>query len=173
MVKTVKNAIASTSTKTISELEMLLDNFLLQYRNIVHATTKENPGKLFKAGSLRSSLQCVNSSDIVHFRGNDMRPSKGIIIRKISQAMIEITDLTDATVHRCHINHIHFNEIPTSDEDPVKETQENPPCATPQSPIPETSTDENSPVTLRRPTRRSSQIDEALLRDKICGDPAL
>ncbi|VDP67932.1 unnamed protein product [Echinostoma caproni] len=38
--KTVKSTIASASPKTISELEILLDNFLLQYRNAAIATTK-------------------------------------------------------------------------------------------------------------------------------------
>ncbi|WP_432422670.1 integrase catalytic domain-containing protein [Streptococcus dysgalactiae] len=50
LVRTVKSAIASANPKTLSELEIFLDNFLLQYRNAVHATTKEIPEKLFKSG---------------------------------------------------------------------------------------------------------------------------
>ncbi|VDP92328.1 unnamed protein product [Echinostoma caproni] len=116
-VTTVKSAIASANPRKIVELEILLDNFLLQYRNAAHATIKESPAKLFKARSLRSSLRWVDSSDVVYFRGNDLRPSRGIITRRISQAMVEITDLTDATVHRRQIDQIHFNETSTLTED--------------------------------------------------------
>ncbi|VDP88754.1 unnamed protein product [Echinostoma caproni] len=95
----------------------------IDLRNAANATTKESPAKLFKARSLRSSLRCVDSSDVVYFRGNDLRPSRGIITRKIGQAMVEITDLTDAMVHRRHIDQIHFNEPPTSTEDLAEETR--------------------------------------------------
>ncbi|VDP96034.1 unnamed protein product [Echinostoma caproni] len=80
--------------------------------------------------------------------------------------MVEITDLRDATVHQIHIDQIHFNETPTPIEDPADETQENPSCDTPptttedqtqQPSTPETFTDENTPLALRRPIRRARQ----------------
>ncbi|VDP90935.1 unnamed protein product [Echinostoma caproni] len=120
LVKTVKSAIASANPRTIFELEILLENFLLQYRNAEHATTKESPAKLFKARSLRSSLRCVDSSDVIYFRRNDLRPSRRIITRKIGQNMVEITDLKDATVHRRHIDQNHINETPTLNQDRAK-----------------------------------------------------
>ncbi|VDP95017.1 unnamed protein product [Echinostoma caproni] len=96
--------------------------------------------------------------------------------------MVEFTDLRDATVHRRHIDQVHSNETPTSIEDPVEETQENPRCDTPstttedrrqQPPIPGMPTDENTPLELRRPIRRASQFEEALLRKESCGDRGL
>ncbi|VDP89163.1 unnamed protein product [Echinostoma caproni] len=111
LVKTVESAISSANPRTIVELEILLDNFLLQYRNAAHATTKESPAKLFKARSLLSSLRCVYSSDVVYFRGNELRPSRGIITRKVGQGVAEIAHLVDEMVHRRHINQIHFNQL--------------------------------------------------------------
>ncbi|VDP73505.1 unnamed protein product [Echinostoma caproni] len=70
LLKTVKSVISSSNPRTIVELEILLDNFLLQYRNAAHATIKESPAKLFIARSLRSSLRYVDSSD-VYVRGNN------------------------------------------------------------------------------------------------------
>ncbi|VDP94744.1 unnamed protein product [Echinostoma caproni] len=96
--------------------------------------------------------------------------------------MVEITDLRDATVHRRHIDQIHFNETPTPIENPADETQENPSCDTPptttedhteQTSTPGTSTDENTPLALRRSIRRASRFDEALLREESCGDSDL
>ncbi|VDP94676.1 unnamed protein product [Echinostoma caproni] len=179
LVKTVKSAMAFTNPRTISELETLLDKFLLQYRNAEHATTKESPAKLFNAGSLRSSLRCLDSSDVVYFRGSDLRLSKGIITRKIGRAMIEITDLRVAKVYRRHIDQILFDDTPTPIEDPADKTQENSSCDTPptttedrtqQPSTPRTSTDENTTLALRRSIRRANQFDEALLREEICGD---
>ncbi|VDP93523.1 unnamed protein product [Echinostoma caproni] len=96
--------------------------------------------------------------------------------------MVEVTDLRDAAVHRRHIDQIHFNENPTPIKDPADEAQENPSCDTSptttedhtqQPSTPRTCTDENTPLALRRPIRRASQFDEALLREESCGDSDL
>ncbi|VDP91064.1 unnamed protein product [Echinostoma caproni] len=71
-------------------------------------TTKESPAMLFKSRRLRSSLQCLDSSDVVYFRGNDLRPASGIVTRQLGRAMMEITDLNGATVHKRHVDRIHF-----------------------------------------------------------------
>ncbi|VDP86007.1 unnamed protein product [Echinostoma caproni] len=114
LVKTVKSAIASVNPKTLHELEMLVDSFLLQYRNGTHTTTKESPATFFKSRRLRSSLQCLDFSNVVYFRGNDLRPVCGIVTRQLGQAMVEITDLNDATVYKRHVDQIHFK--PSTDQ---------------------------------------------------------
>ena len=68
LVETVKSAIASANPKTLGELEVLLDDFLLQYQNSVHTTTRERPARPFMSRSLRSSLNCMDSSEAIHFR---------------------------------------------------------------------------------------------------------
>ena len=189
LVKTVKNALASANPKSLPELEAFLDNFLLQYRNAAHTTTKESPARLFKSRALRSSLRCLDSSDVTYFRGNDIRPTRGIITRNLGHSMVEITDLEDATVHRRHIDQLHFKDglestpehadvgihnddettanEPTSaiinTEDEIQRPIENP--ASTNEVIQPTSS------ILRRSTRKASQIDEALLREESCGDP--
>ncbi|VDP90933.1 unnamed protein product [Echinostoma caproni] len=64
LVKTVKSALASANPKSIADLEAFLDNFLLQYRNATHATTKESLARLFKSRYLRSSLRCMDSTGV-------------------------------------------------------------------------------------------------------------
>ena len=187
LVKTVKSAIASANPKTFPELETLVDNFLLQYRNAIHATTKESPAMLFKSRRLRSSQQCLDSSDVIYFRGNDLRPSTGIVTRQLGQAMVEITDLEDATVHRRHIDQLHFKESCESTSEPITESQTDVDQETTEDaglqqevnaeeePAGGESTvseaNEKTSSVLRRSTRKASQIDEALLREESCGDP--
>ncbi|VDP92479.1 unnamed protein product [Echinostoma caproni] len=47
-------------------------------------------------------------NDVVYFRGKDLRPASGIATRQLGQAMVEITDLNDATVHKRHVDQILF-----------------------------------------------------------------
>jgi hypothetical protein len=108
-VRTLKNAVSSASPKNFAELDKFCDNFLLQYRNAVHATTKECPSILFKCRRLRASLQCLDSSDVAYFRGNDLRPASGIVTRNIGRRMVEITDLDDGSVHHRHLDQIKLN----------------------------------------------------------------
>ncbi|VDP89183.1 unnamed protein product [Echinostoma caproni] len=66
--------------------------------------------------------------------GKRLKTIKSTHYPKIGQAMVEITYLTDATVHRRHIEQIHFNETSISKEAPVEEIQKNPPSETPSTP---------------------------------------
>ncbi|VDP73619.1 unnamed protein product [Echinostoma caproni] len=88
--------------------------------------------------------------------------------------MQQFTDVTSIKIN--------FNENPTPIEDSADEAQENPSCDTSptttadhtqQPASPGTSTDENTPLALRRPIRRASQFDEALLREESCDDSDL
>lgn len=47
-------------------------------------------------------------SDITCFRGNELRPARGIVTRKLGQSTVEPTDPEDADVHRRT-----FSENPT------------------------------------------------------------
>lgn len=118
-VKTLKSAIQSLKPSNFKELERGVDNFLLQYRNCIHSTTKETPAKLFKGRLLRSNLLCINSAEVTYFRGNDLRPSSGIVLQNVGKCMIKLMDLEDLSIHRRHIDQIHFEEsgqsVPISD----------------------------------------------------------
>ncbi|MDY6929942.1 MAG: RNase H-like domain-containing protein [Pseudomonadota bacterium] len=171
LVKTIKSAIASAKPRTAYELDTFVDNFLLQYRNAVHATTKETPSRLFKGRNLRCSLRCLDSTDIRYFRGNDLRPSRGIVTGSIGKSMVEVTDLDDATTHQRHIDQIQFREARSS-------SQTDSDIVTLELPDDEPQEDEQTtvinidqdPEGTRRPARRASQVDEASLREGSCGD---
>ena len=97
MVKTLKSAIHSANPRNFQDLDQFVDNFLLQYRNAVHCTTKESPAKLFKSRALRTSLRRLESSDVVFFRGNDLRPVRSIVARHMGNTLLEIMDKSGVT----------------------------------------------------------------------------
>ncbi|VDP67206.1 unnamed protein product [Echinostoma caproni] len=106
-------------------------------------------------------------------------------IRQLGQAMVEITYLNDATLHKQHVDEIHFkpstdqrhqetseggNQLQTSSEHPTEPHQ----SKAQTQPI-ETQGHRHEQVeptiTIRRSSRQASQIDEALLREESCGNP--
>ncbi|VDP76754.1 unnamed protein product [Echinostoma caproni] len=114
-----------------------------------------------------------------------MRPVRGIITRNLGQSMVEITDLTDASVHRRHIDQIHFRNERTVSASEPHDKKDNPN----NSELPESDTtvpqchsvehevavepaesEASTNATLRRSQQKASQIDEALLREESCGD---
>ena len=150
MMKTVKCAVASASPKMFQELDTFLDKFLLQYGNAIHAITRGSP-------------------------------ARGIITRKIGTSMMEITDPNDTSVHRRHIDQNHFREPTIADEHPSTsettdrstEPQQHDAHGTQQSAdVAQALPEDDGPLTSRRPVRRASQIDEALLREESCGEPS-
>ena len=118
-VKSLKSAIYSARPNNLAELERTVDNYLLQYRNATHCTTKTSPAMLFKGRHLRAQLKCMDTSDVLYFQGNDYRLSKGIVTRQIGQRMVEVTDLADGSVHRRHVDQVRFRRLSASREDSV------------------------------------------------------
>ena len=116
-VRTLKSAIQSLKPSTFAQLDQGIENFLLQYRNCRHSTTNEIPSKMFKGRILRSHLQCINSSDVTFFKGNDLRPSKGVVLQNIGKRMLKILDVEDLSEHRRHIDQVRFDiaEIPNQE----------------------------------------------------------
>jgi Integrase zinc binding domain/Integrase core domain len=109
-VKTLKCAITSVNPNSFAELERSVDNFLMQYRNAVHSTTKSSPAQLFKSRALRTNLKCLDSTEGNYFRGNNLRPSSGNILSNKGNRMVTILDLDDLTKHDRHIDQIHYFE---------------------------------------------------------------
>ena len=130
-VRTLKNAIKSLEPNTFRELERGVDRFLLQYRNCEHCSTKQTPAKLSKGRSLRSNLLCVDSSNVTFFRGNDFRPSSGIVLKNMGKRMVKLMDLDDLSTHNRHIDQIRFgepgqsvpiSEVPSESNSPVSDS---------------------------------------------------
>ena len=105
-VKTLKSVINSLRPSSFKELEQGVDNFLLQYRNATHSTTGESPAKLLKGRVLRSNMSGLKNAEISYYRGNDLRPSSGIVLKNLGNAMVSILDMDDLSVHNRHIDQI-------------------------------------------------------------------
>ncbi|CAH8647132.1 unnamed protein product [Schistosoma intercalatum] len=107
-VRTLKTAIDSIAPSTFNELERGVDNFLLQYRNAKHSVTKETPAKLLKGRILRSNMRCLESAEVTYYRGNDLRPSTGIVLKNVGKPMVRILDIDDLSTHSRHVDQIQF-----------------------------------------------------------------
>ena len=108
-VRTLKSAITSLNAKTFLELDRGVDHFLMQYRNAAHGTTHISPTTLFKKRILQTNMMCLESAEVIFHRGNDIRPSNGIILNKVGNRMYKLFDLFDGTVHNRHIDQLKFN----------------------------------------------------------------
>ena len=108
-MRTLKSAITSLNVKTFLELDRGVDHFLMQYRNAAHGTTHISPTTLFKKRILRTNMMCLESAEVIFHRGNDIRPSNGIILNKVGNRMYKLFDLFDGTVHNRHIDQLKFN----------------------------------------------------------------
>ena len=83
-VRTLKSSINSLTPTSLTELEIGVDNFLMQYHNSSHSTTHKSPAQLFKSRMLRTNLKFIDSAEVTYFKGNDLGPSTGIVLSKIN-----------------------------------------------------------------------------------------
>ncbi|CAH8288773.1 unnamed protein product [Schistosoma turkestanicum] len=100
----------SIAASTFNELERGVDTFLLQYRNARHSVTKETPSKLLKGRILRSNMRCLESAEVTYYRGNDLRPSTGIVQKNVGKSMVRLLDINDLSTHNRHVDQIQFQE---------------------------------------------------------------
>ena len=107
-VRSLKSAVRSASPHTFEQLDRCVDNFLMQYRNAVHASTGKSPSQLFKSRNMRTNMLCLDSANVQYFQGNDFRPSNGIVLAQNGNRLITILDLDDNTVHRRHLDQTRF-----------------------------------------------------------------
>jgi transposase InsO family protein len=109
-VGTLKRAITSCAPATFKDLDRFVDNFLLQYRNCAHSTTGQTPAQLSKSRSLRSNLLGLGSAEVSYYRGNNFRPSKGIVVDNLGRRMVKILDLDDCSVHKRHSDQVLYKD---------------------------------------------------------------
>uniref|UniRef100_A0AA85IZG0 Uncharacterized protein n=1 Tax=Trichobilharzia regenti TaxID=157069 RepID=A0AA85IZG0_TRIRE len=57
------------------------------------------------------------TSDVHYYRGNDYRPSIGIILQRMGNGMVKILDIEDNSVHNRHLDQVRINEVGRSDYD--------------------------------------------------------
>ena len=123
-VKTLKAAIKSIDPSTLTELDRSVDNFLLQYRNADQSSTGNSPASLFKGRRLNTTLNCISNGEVTFFKGNDLCPSRGVVLGRLGNKMVTILDLDDFSNHRRHVDQIRFDttEAETSDCDATDST---------------------------------------------------
>ncbi|VDP55411.1 unnamed protein product [Schistosoma curassoni] len=109
-VRTLKIAIDSITTSTFNELKRGVDTFLLQYRNVRHSVTKETASELSKGKILRSNMMCLESAEVTYCRGNDLRPSTGIVLKIVGKSIMRILDINDLSKSNRHVDQIQFQE---------------------------------------------------------------
>ncbi|KER26092.1 hypothetical protein T265_06572 [Opisthorchis viverrini] len=81
----------------------------MQHRNAAHSLTGKSPAELFKSRSLRTNLECIGTADVTFFKGNDLRPSTGVVIGRNGNRMVTVLDLEDLSSHRRHVDQVEFN----------------------------------------------------------------
>lgn len=138
-VKTLKTAIKAQNPQTLDALWQATDAFLLQYRNATHATTSKTPNMLLHGRNARTTAN-LDTTDVTFFRGNDTRPSKGLLLNHIGQKMFQVIDQEDGSLHRRHIEQININEKPSCSLEPQPTPQvapsSQPPSVPPPPPVP-------------------------------------
>ncbi|VDP40251.1 unnamed protein product [Schistosoma curassoni] len=92
---TLETAIDSIAASTFNELERGVDSFLLQYRNARNSVTEEIPSKLPKERILWSNMRRLESAEITYYRGNDLRPSTGIVLKNVEKSVVRLLDIKD------------------------------------------------------------------------------
>ncbi len=120
----LKSAIKAMQPTAFLELERSIDALLLQYCNAQHAVTKESPAQLFKGRTLRANLNCIIPSEVMFSKGNNYRPSEGIVLQQLGKRMIQILDLEDGSCHKRHYNQIMFRQIPSEKETSITKEHE-------------------------------------------------
>lgn len=111
-VQTIKTVIRSCEPQTYQQLDSVIDNFLMQYRNAEHSTTRRSPAYLFKGRNLRTSSS-LDTTEIMFFRGNESRAAIGVVVRQLGNRMVEIIDQDDGSIHRRHIDQIKISRPPS------------------------------------------------------------
>ena len=106
-VGTLKTAIRTCKPTNLKELNRIVDNFLLQYRNAVHTSTRKSPAMLFKGRNLR--MANLDTTEVLFYRGNDTRPCDGLVVGHKGARMFHILDRADGSVHVRHRDQVHIS----------------------------------------------------------------
>nr|CAH8820156.1 unnamed protein product [Trichobilharzia regenti] len=92
------------------KIEELLHMHRLRLLNAEHTSTRESPAKLFKSRILKKHLMST-TSNVHYYKGNDYRPSVGIILQKMGNRVVKILDIKDHSVHNRHLDKVTINEV--------------------------------------------------------------
>ncbi|VDP63706.1 unnamed protein product [Schistosoma mattheei] len=71
---------------------------------------KETLSNLSKGRILSSNMRCLESAEVTCYRGNDLRPAKGIAVKNVEKSMVRIQGINDLSKHNRHVDQIQFQE---------------------------------------------------------------
>nr|CAH8860592.1 unnamed protein product [Trichobilharzia regenti] len=92
------------------KIEELLHMHRLRLSNAEHTSTRESPAKRFKSRILKKHLMST-TSNVHYYKGNNYRPSVGIILQKMGNRVVKILDIKDHSVHNGHLDKVTINEV--------------------------------------------------------------
>ncbi|VDP75664.1 unnamed protein product [Schistosoma curassoni] len=55
-------------------------------------------------------MKCLESAEVTYYRGNDLRPSMGTVLKNLGKSMVRILDINDLSTHNRHVDQIRFQE---------------------------------------------------------------
>lgn len=115
-VKTLKYAISSENDtiRNHHDLEAFIHNFLFQYRNAEHATTRQRPSMLHRGRPLRNPI--FGRARVLFRRGNDLRLCDGVILKQLGNKMVSLMDVTDGSIHRRHVEQLEILQHAANEE---------------------------------------------------------
>ena len=172
-VRSLKAAISAANPNTFEDLENAAETFLLNYRNAAHATTRKSPAMEFKGRLLRSVN--LDSTSVQFFRGNNTRPTNGIIIGRIGDRMFHVLDQADGTVHRRHRDQLNLLQIQSSENNEpsatTEPTDEPSPTLLPNEPSTTLSYDHSNEQVPTNETQVSHELEPTNVGNSIPNSP--
>ena len=106
LIKTIKSAISAVEIHDIIDLERAIHASLFQYQNVVHKMTNQRPSVLFCQEILRHPI--IHDANVLFHHGNDLHFTNRIVVQNLSNKMVKILDILDDTIHRHHMEQIHY-----------------------------------------------------------------
>ncbi|VDP83354.1 unnamed protein product [Schistosoma curassoni] len=70
-------------------------------------------------------MRCLESAEVTYYRGNDLRPSTGIVLKNVGKAVVRVLDINDLSTHSQHVDQIQFQEPGESVPIPVVNSNAN------------------------------------------------
>ncbi|VDP74832.1 unnamed protein product [Schistosoma curassoni] len=55
-------------------------------------------------------MRRLESAEVPHYRGNDLRPATKIVPKNVKKSMVRIIDISDLSTYNRHVDQIQFQE---------------------------------------------------------------
>ena len=56
--------------------------------------------------TLNGTVSNLRTAEVLYYRGNDLRPSSGIVLQNIGRRMVKIMDSSDLPTHERHLDQV-------------------------------------------------------------------